>query len=92
MNVVSTHSPGDERTPAHQPCAPAETAFSIDQEILGASILIVDDRKLMRDMIGAILTKRGFRNLSFAVDGVLALEALGTGVGDLFQDIIAEFS
>ena len=69
MNVVSAHSPGDERTPAHQPCAPAETAFSIDQEILGASILIVDDRKLMRDMIGAILTKRGFRNLSFAVDG-----------------------
>ncbi len=83
MSAVSAHSPKDERTPAHQPCAPAETASSIDQEILGASILIVDDRKLMRQMIGGFLKKSGFNNLSFAEDGVLALEALETAQPEL---------
>ncbi|WP_321396477.1 fused response regulator/phosphatase [Emcibacter sp.] len=49
---------------------------SINQEALSGCILIVDDVELNRLLISSYLSKGGFENLHFAVDGVDALEKI----------------
>lgn len=46
----------------------------IRDAIRSSTILIVDDHKLIRDMISVILSKAGFTNLYYAEDGLLALD------------------
>ena len=46
------------------------------QRYLNASILIVDDRRLQRDLIAAYLSKAGYSNISQAANGVEALEMI----------------
>ncbi|MCJ9429129.1 PP2C family protein-serine/threonine phosphatase [Kordiimonas marina] len=48
-----------------------------------ARILIVDDMMLMRQMIGACLTKGGFTNLAYAEDGEQALEIIAADPPDI---------
>ncbi len=49
---------------------------SISQESLSGCILIVDDVDLNRLLISSYLSKGGFENLHFAVDGIDALEKI----------------
>ena len=51
-------------------------APSISQEALSACILIVDDVELNRLLISSYLSKGGFENLHFAVDGLDALDKI----------------
>jgi len=55
----------------------------INSSVLSAKILIVDDMDLMRRMIGMCLTRGGFENLSFAVDGDEALTMIKADTPDL---------
>ena len=76
MNIARVESP--DVVPA-EPCSPTHPAPArapIDDEILASRILIVDDHKLMRRMIGGFLNNSGFTNLCFAEDGAEAFTAL----------------
>lgn len=56
---------------------------SYDDRILGSEILIVDDQQLNRDLLKQVLTKGGYRNISFAEDGITALEVVEAKKPDL---------
>ncbi|WND02107.1 fused response regulator/phosphatase [Temperatibacter marinus] len=52
-------------------------------DVYSASILIVDDMLLMQKMIGQSLTNAGYNNLSYASDGLEAVEAIEKKCPDL---------
>lgn len=76
MSGVAIQSLGIAGSQTRPAIVPADASSAVDHSIFGASILIVDDRKLMRELIGGFLKKSGFTNLTFAEDGVVALKAL----------------
>lgn len=55
----------------------------IADNVKSASILVVDDMALMRQMIGMCLNRGGFENIRYASDGDEALEAIEENVPDI---------
>lgn len=67
-----------------EPESPSAPATGVDLESLsGARILVVDDLKSSRMLIGSILSSAGFNNLDYAADGIEALEAIAAQQPDL---------
>ena len=56
---------------------------SLMGDVYSAQILVVDDMKLMRQMIGMSLQKSGYNNIIYASDGDEALETIAAEMPDL---------
>jgi len=61
----------------------AGTNSELTQSVLGASILVVDDMALMRQMIGMCLSGGGYENILFACDGDEALTMIEADMPDI---------
>lgn len=66
-----------------EPIFEPQAALPRDPKVLSGRILIVEDLELMRRIIRQTLEEGGFRNLSFAEDGVQALEMVRADPPDL---------
>lgn len=72
--LVATPAMAEQSTPA------AEIPYS---ELLGSSILVVDDSRLSRNLIRTAFAKAGYPNVRVAADGVQALSEIGLVCPDL---------
>ncbi len=79
MNLVP--SPDSLSGDGKQESAGAESALR--RTILGSSILVVDDQRIVRELLKVYLNAGGYDNLIFAADGDEALEIIGTETLDL---------
>jgi phosphoserine phosphatase RsbU/P len=55
----------------------------LEQEIRESKILVVDDQKMVRELLKIYLNSGGYQNLIFAADGDEALEAIANEAPDL---------
>ncbi len=79
MNLVP--SPDSLSGDGKQESAGAVSALR--RTILGSSILVVDDQRIVRELLKVYLNAGGYDNLIFAADGDEALEIIGTETLDL---------
>jgi phosphoserine phosphatase RsbU/P len=78
MNFIQPGSGNGE--PAN---TPVHAAADLDAVIHASRILVVDDQKMVRELLKIYLTKGGFENLLFAADGDEALEIVAAEDPDL---------
>lgn len=62
---------------------PASPATDLERAIRASRILIVDDQKMVRELLKIYLTTGGYHDLIFAADGDEALDAIATEDPDL---------
>jgi len=62
---------------------PDRAAAGLEQAIRASKILIVDDQKMIRELLKIYLTTGGYENLIFAADGDEALDAIAAEDPDL---------
>lgn len=62
---------------------PTGAAPSLEQAIRNSKILVVDDQKMVRELLKIYLQSGGYKNLLFAADGDEALEAIAAEEPDL---------
>lgn len=78
MNVVQPPSEMLSQSEAH-----SGAAICLDNSIRGSKILVVDDQKMVRELLKIYLNAGGYQNLIFAADGDEALDAIAAEEPDL---------
>tara|TARA_R110002072_G_scaffold98992_4_gene217817 strand:- start:24 stop:1265 length:1242 start_codon:yes stop_codon:yes gene_type:complete len=78
MNFVQ---PPSSIVPGHED--PAGVPTELERAIKASRILVVDDQKMVRELLKIYLTAGGYQDLIFAADGDEALEAIASDNPDL---------